>query len=270
MSPAPPGPASSPVGGIGAELGPPVAVGLVVLVGWEAVVRVARIPPVLLPGPTDIAAAFPRIIGDLSYHALATGTEAAIAFLISAVLGALIAAALSSSTIAFEAVYPHLVLFQVIPKIALAPLFIIWFGIGMWSKVALAATMVFFLVFYNVYSGVRAVDRDLVDLARVMGANERQLTRHVYLPAASPFIILGMRMAIPYSVIGVIVGEFTSSMEGLGLFIHEASATYDPAGVFAGITILLAFIIVANIGAGALERRVLNWRTPMAGRPADI
>ena len=89
------------------------------------------------------------------------------------------------------------------------------------------------------------------------------------LPAASPFIILGMRMAIPYSVIGVIVGEFTSSMEGLGLFIHEASATYDPAGVFAGITILLAFIIVANLGAGALERRLLSWRTPLGGH-ADI
>src|SRR3546814_5342649 len=104
--------------------------------------------------------------------------------------------------------------FYGIPKIALAPLFIIWFGIGLWSKVALAATMVFFLVFYNVYVGVRNVDRELLNLARIMGAGESQLTWHVYFPAAAPFVIMGMRMAIPYSVIGVIVGEFTSSEIG--------------------------------------------------------
>src|SRR5262249_15198599 len=132
--------------------------------------------------------------------------------------------------------------------------------IGIASKVALAATMVFFLVFYNVYMGVRGVDRELADLARIMGADERQLSRHVYLPAAAPFVILGMRMAIPYSVIGVVVGEFTSSIRGFGLFIHEASSTYDPAGVFAGIAILLAIVVGANTAAARLERRLLRWR----------
>ncbi|MBV8184810.1 MAG: ABC transporter permease subunit, partial [Hyphomicrobiales bacterium] len=141
-----------------------------------------------------------------------------------------------------------------------APLFIIWFGIGLWSKVALAAAMVFFLVFYNVYMGVRGVDAELVRLTMIMGANERQLTRHVYLPAAAPFVIMGMRMAIPYAVIGVIVGEFTSSVQGLGLFIHEASSTYDPAGVFAGIAVLLGFVITANMLASRLERRLLRWQ----------
>ena len=156
--------------------------------------------------------------------------------------------------------------FYGIPKIALAPLFIIWFGIGIGSKVALAAIMVFFLVFYNVYTGVRSVDRELVNLTLVMGANQRQLTTHVYLPAAAPYVLLGMRMAVPYSVIGVIVGEFTSSVQGLGLFIHEASSTYDPAGVFAGIVILLAFVIVANFLAGRLERRLLRWKAPTDAR----
>ena len=138
---------------------------------------------------------------------------------------------------------------------------VIWFGIGIWSKVTLAATMVFFLVFYNVYAGVRSVDRELVDLARVMGANERQLGRHVYLPATAPFVMLGMRMAIPYAVIGVIVGEFTSSVKGLGLFIHYASDTYDPAGVFAGIAILVVFISAAGAAANRLERRLLRWKS---------
>jgi len=157
-----------------------------------------------------------------------------------------------------------------VPKIALAPLFIIWFGIGMGSKIALASIMVFFLVFYNVFAGVRSVDRELVNLTRVMGANQRQLTYHVYLPAAAPYVMLGMRMAIPYSVIGVIVGEFTSSTQGLGLFIHEASATYDPAGVFAGIVILLGFVVAAGALAGRLERRLLRWRSPSGAGPSDI
>jgi NitT/TauT family transport system permease protein len=165
---------------------------------------------------------------------------------------------------------PYVMAFYGVPKIALAPLFIIWFGIGMGSKVALASIMVFFLVFYNVLAGVRSVDRELVNLTLVMGATQRHLTYHVYLPAAAPFVMLGMRMAIPYSVIGVIVGEFTSSTRGLGLFIHEASATYDPAGVFAGIVVLLGFVVVATSLAGRLERRLLRWRNPSGLGPSDI
>jgi NitT/TauT family transport system permease protein len=92
----------------------------------------------------------------------------------------------------------------------------------------------------------------------------------VYFPAAAPYVLLGMRMAVPYSVIGVIVGEFTSSVQGLGLFIHEASSTYDPAGVFAGIVILLAFVIALNFLAGRLERRLLRWKTPTEYAPSDI
>ena len=110
----------------------------------------------------------------------------------------------------------------------------------------------------------------MVNLARVMGANERQLSRHVYLPAAAPSVLLGMRMAIPYSVIGVIAGEFTSSVRGLGLFINQASATYDPAGVFAGITLLLGFVVGAGALAGMLERRLLRWRPPLPGAPTDL
>ncbi len=157
---------------------------------------------------------------------------------------------------------PYVMAFYGIPKIALAPLFIIWFGIGIWSKIALAGTMVFFLVFYNVFMGVRSVDQEMVNLARIMGADERRLSWHVYLPASAPFVLMGMRMAIPYSVIGVIVGEFTSSIQGLGLFIAQASATYDPAGVFAGIIILLVFVFAANAVASRLERRLLRWQAP--------
>ncbi|MEP9347919.1 ABC transporter permease [Xanthobacter sp. KR7-225] len=208
--------------------------------------------------------------GEIFPHLWITGQELVLGYVIGVGAGIVGGYALGRSPRLSAIFEPYVMAFYGVPKIALAPLFIIWFGIGMWSKVALAAIMVFFLVFYNVYSGVKSVDRELVNLAKVMGANERQLTTHVYLPAAAPYVVLGMRMAIPYSVIGVIVGEFTSSMQGLGLFIHEASATYDPAGVFAGITILLAFVITANFLAGRLERRLLRWRTPLGAAPTDI
>jgi len=207
--------------------------------------------------------------GEILPHLLVTGEELVLGYLVGVACGVLAGYGLGRSPRLAAVFEPYVMAFYGIPKIALAPLFIIWFGIGLWSKVALAAAMVFFLVFYNVYTGVRGVDRDLVRLTMIMGASERQLTRHVYLPAAAPYVIMGMRMAIPYAVIGVIVGEFTSSVEGLGLFIHEASSTYDPAGVFAGIAVLLAFVVGANMLASRLERRVLRWQPAMAERQPE-
>ncbi|HEY0331400.1 MAG TPA: ABC transporter permease [Rhodopseudomonas sp.] len=208
--------------------------------------------------------------GEIYPHLWTTGQELVMGYGIGVAAGIVGGYALGRSPRLARIFEPYVMAFYGVPKIALAPLFIIWFGIGVGSKVALASIMVFFLVFYNVYAGVRGVDREVVNLALVMGANQRQLTYHVYLPAAAPYVILGMRMAVPYAVIGVIVGEFTSSIEGLGLFIHEASATYDPAGVFAGIVILLAFVVGANAVTGRLERRLLRWRKPSGQGPSDI
>jgi NitT/TauT family transport system permease protein len=208
--------------------------------------------------------------GSIFEHAAVTLYEAAVGFTIGALAGVGFGFLLAGRETLAAVFDPYIVAFNGIPRIALAPLFIIWFGIGMGSKIALASIMVFFLVFYNVFAGVRSVDRELVNLTLVMGANQRQLTYHVFLPAAAPFVMLGMRLAIPYSVIGVIVGEFTSSAQGLGLFIHEASSTYDPAGVFAGIVILVAFVTIANFLAGRLERRLLRWRSLSGAGPIDI
>jgi NitT/TauT family transport system permease protein len=208
--------------------------------------------------------------GEIYPHLWTTGQELVLGYVIGVTGGVVGGYALGRSPRLARIFEPYVMAFYGVPKIALAPLFIIWFGIGMGSKVALASIMVFFLVFYNVFAGVRSVDRELVNLTLVMGANQRQLTYHVFLPAAAPFVMLGMRMAIPYSVIGVIVGEFTSSTQGLGLFIHEASATYDPAGVFAGIVILLGFVLIAGALAGHLERWLLRWRAPSGFGPSDI
>jgi NitT/TauT family transport system permease protein len=222
--------------------------------------------------PTAVAARLYELFasGEIYPHLWTTGEELVLGYVIGVVGGILAGYALGRSPRLAAVFEPYVMAFYGIPKIALAPLFIIWFGIGIGSKVALASIMVFFLVFYNVYTGVRGVDRELVNLTLVMGANQRQLTYHVYFPAAAPYVLLGMRMAVPYSVIGVIVGEFTSSIQGLGLFIHEASSTYDPAGVFAGIVILLAFVVAANFLAGRLERRLLRWKAPTGHAPNDI
>ena len=245
--------------------------GIVILIFWQwAAGRLIK--EIYVSKPSAVAERLYELFssGDIYPHLWTTGQELVLGYVIGVSGGILAGYALGRSPRLASIFEPYVMAFYGIPKIALAPLFIIWFGIGIWSKIALAGIMVFFLVFYNVYTGVRSVDRELVNLTLVMGANQRQLTYHVYLPAAAPYVLLGMRMAVPYSVIGVIVGEFTSSTQGLGLFIHEASSTYDPAGVFAGIVILLAFVVVANVLAGRLERRFLRWKTPSAHAPNEI
>lgn len=245
--------------------------GLAILAFWQwASGRLIR--EIYVSKPTAVAARLYELFasGEIYPHLWTTGEELVLGYVIGVAGGILGGYALGRSPRLANIFEPYVMAFYGIPKIALAPLFIIWFGIGIGSKVALAAIMVFFLVFYNVYTGVRGVDRELINLTLVMGANQRQLTYHVYFPAAAPYVLLGMRMAVPYSVIGVIVGEFTSSVQGLGLFIHKASSTYDPAGVFAGIVILLAFVVVANFLAGRLERRLLRWKTPVTHVPSDI
>jgi NitT/TauT family transport system permease protein len=242
-----------------------LAPGIVLLLFWEwSSDRLIR--AIYVSRPSDIAVRIYELLssGEILPDLLVTLEELVLGYLVGVIAGVLCGYALGRSPRMARIFEPYVLGFYGIPKIALAPLFIIWFGIGIWSKVALAGTMVFFLVFYNVYSGVQSVDRELVNLARVMGADERQLSRHVYLPATAPFVLLGMRIALPYSVIGVVVGEFTSAVKGLGLFINQASGNYDPAGVFAGIAILLAFVLVTTYAAAKIEARLLRWRS--AGR----
>jgi NitT/TauT family transport system permease protein len=237
--------------------------GLVFLAFWEfASGRLVREAYVSRP-----SAVVQRLLelfstGEIWPSLATTAQELVLGYVIGAVSGVACGYLLARRPRVASVVEPYLMAFYGIPKIALAPLLVIWFGIGIWSKIVLAATMVFFLLFYSVYAAVRAVDRELVNLALVMGARESQLGRHVYLPAAMPAIMLGLRMAIPYAVIGVIAGEFTSSLRGLGLYINYSSSTYDPAGVFAGIAILLAFVLAANAVAARIEARVLRWRPP--------
>jgi NitT/TauT family transport system permease protein len=147
-----------------------------------------------------------------------------------------------------------------LPRIALAPLLVIWFGIDMASKVVLAATLVFFLTFFTTLSGIRNVDPALVDVARLVGASERQIFRYVMLPGAAAWIINGLKMSLPYALIGVIVGEFLIASSGLGYRLNSYSTSYNTNGTFAMLLVMMALMMGLNALMGPAERYVLRWK----------
>lgn len=235
--------------------------GIVLLTAWElASGRLVR--EIYLSRPTDVLERLIQMFrtGEVWPDIAVTAQELGYAYAIGLLSGTVVGYALGRSPALSRVFEPYILAFYGVPKIALAPLFIIWFGIDLWSKVALAAFMVFFIVFFNVYMGVRSVDQDYVDIARIMGADQRVLTQSIFLPAAMPHILIGFRAALPYGVIGVVVGEFMAARQGIGLYMYRSSTTYDPAGVFAGIIILLTFILVAGSLLSAAEQRLLKWQ----------
>lgn len=147
-----------------------------------------------------------------------------------------------------------------IPKIALGPIFILWLGIGISSKVGIAVMTVFFVMFYNVYVGIRGVPKNLVNTMKVIGANRLTIIRVVVLPQLTMAILSGLRSGIPFAVIGVIVGEFLASTEGLGHYIRTSTDSYDAAGIFAGIVFLMVLVFLMNFLVTLWERRVTRWQ----------
>jgi NitT/TauT family transport system permease protein len=193
-------------------------------------------------------------------HIRVTLTEVIIGFLMGSVLGLAVGLVLGSSKFLSVVFEPYVMAFYGIPRIALAPIFIIVLGIGIWSKVAVVFIQVFFMLFINAYAGVREINQEYVQLARIMGANKGLILRKIVIPSTMPFIMLGLRSAVPYAVIGAVVGEFIAASKGLGYFINYAGSTFDSAGAFAGIFILLAFIMIANGLMQRLEKAVIKWR----------
>jgi len=197
--------------------------------------------------------------GTLWFHLRFTLTETLLGYLIGAGLGlagALLVSMIPSGEVVLR---PFVLSAYATPKIALAPLMIIWFGIGMLPKVVLAATFVFFVVFLSTLAGVAAVPPPLVAVIRVMGASPATVFRKVVLPSALPFIVTAFRVTIPAALIGAIIGEFISSNRGVGYLINAASSRYATAEVFAGILSLLLLVLGMNAGLALLERRWFRW-----------
>lgn len=205
----------------------------------------------------------------LAYHLQFTIVEALVGYLIGASAGLVSGFLIARSDLVYRIVEPFVVAFYGIPRIALAPLFILWFGIGITSKIAVAAVMVFFIVFINTIAGIRAASPQLLQVARVMGASEWDLVRKVIFPAATPFIVAGLQITVPQAMIGAIVGEFISSNRGVGHLISRAAGWLDTPGLFAGILALLVVVLLMNVGITALGNHLMRWN-PKQHRLQDV
>jgi NitT/TauT family transport system permease protein len=164
---------------------------------------------------------------------------------------------------------PFLLALYSIPRIALAPMLIVWFGIGYSSKIFLGATLVFFITFFNTLSGIRSVDKALCDIARVMKATEWQVFRKVMLPSASSWILTSVKISLPFALVGVILGEFLVSSQGLGYRLNAYSTGYNITGALAIVFLMMLIMLVLTGTTNAIEARVLRWRPQSAGRVAQ-
>ncbi len=221
------------------------------------------IEPFLISSPsrifTSLIAGFQS--GDLLQHTWVTFTEIAIGFPLGAISGIALGYWFGRSRVLAEVFEPIIIALNGIPRTALAPLFIVWLGIGIWSKVGVVFLLTFFLNFFNTYTGMRQMDQEYVDLARLMRVRGLKLTFRVILPAISPYVFTGLRTSIPFSVIGAIVGEFIAATEGVGFFIRLSAGIFRTADVFVGIIVLMFMVIIMDQIAGMVERRVLRWQT---------
>jgi NitT/TauT family transport system permease protein len=204
--------------------------------------------------------------GSVFTDTMTTMTEAFLGYVIGALLGISMGFVLARLETLAEILDPFIVAVNGIPRVAMAPILIIWFGIGIESKVVLAVSLVLFLTFMNTYAGLRGVDPALKNLAQVMGANEMQVLWKVTLPASMPWILTGLKIGVPFAIIGAILGEFMAASSGLGFMIQHASNLFNIAGSFAGLILLMFIVLIANSAVNRLERYLLRWRpTQQAG-----
>lgn len=231
------------------------------LVLWETASG-RWIEPFLISSPSRILSSMIASFqsGDLIQHSWVTFQEIGIGFPLGAFAGIALGYWFGRSRILAEIFEPIIIALNGIPRTALAPLFIVWLGIGIWSKVGVVFLLTFFLNFFNTYAGMRQIDQEYIDLARLMGAKGLKLTFRVILPAISPYIFTGIRTSIPFSVIGAIVGEFIAATEGVGFFIRLSAGVFKTADVFVGIIVLMVMVIAMDKIAGMIEKRVLQWQ----------
>jgi ABC-type nitrate/sulfonate/bicarbonate transport system, permease component len=203
--------------------------------------------------------------GVLVSNILVTLQETIIGFLIGAALGMIVGFLLGVSPVMSAIFSPIVAALYAIPRLALIPLFLLWFGLGMGAKLALVITVVFFLVFYNTHSGVRDVDQGLVDVLRVMKASRWHIHTKVTIPSAMTWIIAGLRVSVPYALVAAVTGEMTASNSGMGYLIIRASGQFHTAGVFAGILVLMVLALILGAVVAFLEKRLLGWKKDRLG-----
>jgi len=234
---------------------------LAVVGAWEAVVRLLAVPFYILPAPSSILVALWRGTTSLIYvrNLWATLAETALGFLLGTATALALGTLIASSRRLEYYLYPFIIMFQSLPKVALAPLIVVWFGLGLTSKVVNAALVAFFPLMVNTIVGLRSADPDRVDLMRSLGASDAQIFRMLRLPGALPFIMAGLEVAMIFALIGAIIAEFVGGTAGLGMLIQSLNFSADVAGVFSILLILSVLGLVLNQAILALKRRVLFW-----------
>ena len=197
-------------------------------------------------------------------HLWVTLEETLLAFAIGAGSGVAIGFWFARQPLVAAVFDPYVKMANALPRVVLAPIFMLWFGLGVWSKVALGVTLVFFIVFFNVYQGVKEVSPVVLANARMLGMNERQLLRHVYWPSALSWMFSSLHTSVGFALVGAVVGEYLGAASGLGYLIHEAEGTFDVTGVFAGMVVLSAFVLVVDYAVTLIEGRLMKWRPARA------
>ena len=243
-------------------LGWQLALGAAALLAWEVGSRAHVLDPFFFSRPSDVAARVWQwaTTGTLWRHLLTTFSEALLSFAIGGLLGVTSGFVLARVPFLAALLDPFIRVANALPRVVLAPIFLLWFGLGIWSKVALGVTVVFFVVFFNTLRGVREVDRVLLDNARMLGATERQLMRHVLVPSALTWIFSSLHVSVGLAIIAVVVGEYLGAARGVGYMIAQAEGVFDTTGVFAGMTVLAAGVLVVSTIVDRVEARLLRWK----------
>jgi NitT/TauT family transport system permease protein len=234
----------------------------VTLAVWQWFASAGILDKFFFSRPADIAQRVWQWVssGSVWPHLATTLSEAALAFLIGVLGGVVLGFLLARWRFLSDLLHPYIRVFNALPRVVLAPIFLLWFGLGIWSKVALGVTVVFFIVFFNTYQGVRDVDIVQLNNARMLGASERQLIRHVLVPSALTWIFSSLHISIGFAIIAVVVGEYLGSSRGVGYLISQAEGVFDTTGVFAGMTVLGAVVLAVGALVDRLERYLLRWK----------
>lgn len=238
-----------------------VALLLAVLALWQ--IAAGRwVDPLFISRPSDIWAQLRDWFADgtLATNTVLTVEEIALGFALGAAAGLVGGFLLAILKVLGDILDPYMIALYSIPKVALAPLFIIWFGIDVQMKVLLSAATVFFLVYLNTAAGVRSVDRGLIDAVRLMGGTRRQVVFKVLVPGAMPGVITGLRIGVPYALIGAVVGELVASNKGLGYLMLDSASQFNTAGVFAALAVITVIAGILNLGVNLLQRRSTRWQ----------
>jgi NitT/TauT family transport system permease protein len=198
--------------------------------------------------------------GKIFPHLGVTLLETLLAFAIGTLLGLAMGLWLALSRTASKLFDPYITALNSMPRVILAPIFAVWFGLGIWSKVLLGVTLVFFIVFFSVYNGVREVSPAILANARMLGASGRQLLCHVYLPSATAWVFSSLHASVGMAFVGAVVGEYLGSAKGVGYLILQAEGVFDINTVFAGVLVLTACALILDLLVTLAERRLLRWR----------